>query len=76
MQFLVGGQFSQDLPGSLGLEAGRVSRKGLLEGGSGWGTPACPAPPEQLVHPAEQALGREAGVKALSPEGSPEHKLQ
>lgn len=49
------------LPGSLGLEAGRVSWKGLLEGRPGWGTPACPAPPEQSVHPAEQALGREVG---------------
>ena len=32
MQFLVGGQFSQDLPGSLGLEAGRMSWKGALGG--------------------------------------------
>ena len=57
-------------------ELGAGGRQGELEGGPGWGTPACPAPPEQSVHPAEQALGQEAGVRALHPEGSPEHKLQ
>lgn len=86
-QFPTGGQFSQDLPGCLGLkEEGRLGGQGLGEGAPGGGTPLGQTSEGveqrllcgQAVHPnpLHRQRGRLAQRRRLGlgiPPGSPTH---